>query len=80
MNTEEGFNLLITNQSNKDRIIRAAIAFILIGMYFWSPSNINNSIITIGLGVAAVLIFNAISGNCFIYRTFGINTCPIDSR
>jgi len=80
MNTEEGFNLLITNQSNMDRIIRAVIAFILDGLYFWSPSNINNSLITIGLGVAAVLIFNAISGTCFIYRTFGINTCPIDSR
>ncbi|RJV01622.1 MAG: DUF2892 domain-containing protein [Candidatus Poseidoniales archaeon] len=76
--TGEGFKLIITNQSNKDRIIRLSIALALIGIYFLSPSEINNSLITIGLGIAGVLIFNVISGNCYIYRALGINTCPVD--
>ena len=76
--TGEGFKLIITNQNNKDRIIRLSIALALIGIYFLSPSEINNSLITIGLGIAGVLIFNVISGNCYIYRALGINTCPVD--
>ena len=52
--TGEGFKLIITNQSNKDRIIRVSIALALIGIYCLSPSEINNSLITIGLGIAGV--------------------------
>ena len=74
---DAGFKLLPKNESDKDRIIRAVIAVILIAFYFAVPSSINASIANIGLVVAGVLLFNAISGTCMIYRAFGINTCPI---
>ena len=74
---DSGFKLLPKNESDKDRIIRAVIAVILIAFYFAVPSSINASIANIGLVVAGVLLFNAISGTCIIYRAFGINTCPI---
>tara|TARA_B100001109_G_scaffold178514_1_gene146261 strand:+ start:289 stop:537 length:249 start_codon:yes stop_codon:yes gene_type:complete len=77
MSEESGFKIFVTNQSNKERIIRAVIALLLILAYFVVPSSVNNSIALIGLGVAGVLVFNAISGNCYIYRMLGINTCPI---
>ena len=77
MSEESGFKIFVTNQSNKDRIIRAVIAALLILAYFVVPSSVNNSIVLIGLGVAGVLVFNAISGNCYIYRMLGINTCPL---
>ena len=77
MGEESDFKILVINQSNKDRIIRAVIAILLILAYFVVPSSVNNSIALIGLGVAGVLIFNAISGNCYIYRMLGINTCPL---
>ena len=77
MSDESGFKILVTNQSNKERIIRAAIAVVLILAYLAIPSSVNNTIALIGLGVAGVLIFNAISGNCYIYRMLGINTCPL---
>ena len=77
MSEESGFKIFVTNQSNKERIIRAVIAVLLILAYFVVPSSVNNSIALIGLGVAGVLVFNAISGNCYIYRMLGINTCPI---
>ena len=77
MGQESGFKILVINQSNKDRIIRAVIAVILILSYFVVPSSVNNSIALIGLGVAGVLVFNAISGNCYIYRMLGINTCSL---
>ena len=77
MSEESGFKIFVTNQSNKDRIIRAVIAIVLILAYLAIPSSVNNTIALIGLGVAGVLLFNAISGNCYIYRMVGINTCPL---
>ena len=77
MSEESGFKILVTNQSNIERIIRAAIAVVLILAYLAIPSSVNNSIALVGLGVAGVLLFNAASGNCYIYRVLGINTCPL---
>ena len=77
MSEESGFKILVTNQSNNDRIIRAVIAVVLILAYLAIPSSVNNSIALIGLVVAGVLLFNAASGNCYIYRMLGINTCPL---
>ena len=77
MSEESGFKILVTNQSNTERIIRAVIAVVLILAYLAIPSSVNNSIALVGLGVAGVLLFNAASGNCYIYRTLGINTCPL---
>ena len=77
MSEESGFKILVKNQSNTERIIRAVIAVILILAYLAIPSSVNSSIALFGLGVAGVLLFNAVSGNCYIYRAFGINTCPL---
>ncbi|RJU84089.1 MAG: DUF2892 domain-containing protein [Candidatus Poseidoniales archaeon] len=77
MSEESGFKILVTNQSNTERIIRAVIAVVLILAYLAIPSSVNNSIALVGLGVAGVLLFNAVSGNCYIYRVLGINTCPL---
>ena len=77
MSEKSGFKLFVKNESDKDRIIRGVIAVILIAFYFLAPDNINNMIATIGLAVGAVLLFNSLSGNCYIYRMLGINTCPM---
>ena len=57
MSDESGFKVLVKNQSNKERIIRASIAVVLILAYLVVPSSVNNSIALIGLGVAGVLLF-----------------------
>ena len=77
MSQESGFKILVTNQSNNERIFRALIAVVLILAYLAIPSSVNNLITLIGLGVAGVLLFNAASGNCYINRALGINTCPL---
>ena len=77
MSQESGFKILVTNQSNNERIFRALIAVVLILAYLAIPSSVNNLIALIGLGVAGVLLFNAASGNCYIYRALGINTFPL---
>ena len=79
MEEDSGFKMLVKNESAKDRIIRAVIAVVLIAFYFAVPSSINATIANIGLVVAGVLLFNAVSGTCMIYRAFGINTCPVKS-
>ena len=68
LSDESGFKILVTNQSNKDRIIRVAVAVVLVLGYFITPSSVNNTVVLIGLSVAGVLLFNAISGNCYIYQ------------
>lgn len=77
MEEDSGFKMFVKNESDKDRIVRVVIAVILIGFYFVVPSSVNASIANIGLVVAGVLLFNAVSGTCMIYRALGINTCPI---
>ena len=79
MEEDSGFKMLVKNESDKDRIIRAIIAVVLIAFYFAVPSSIDATIANIGLVVAGVLLFNAVSGTCMIYRAFGINTCPVKS-
>ena len=80
MDRDSGFKLVVKNESDKDRIVRAVIAIFLVAFYLAVPSSINASIANIGLVVAGVLLFNAISGTCMIYRAFGINTCPIPDK
>ena len=77
MSEEPGFKILVTNQSKKERTIRAVVAVVLILAYFLISSSVNNTVALFGLAVAGVLVFNAISGNCYIYRALGINTCPL---
>ena len=78
MADETGFKLLVTNQSNTDRMIRAVLAIILLVVSYTSGFESMNGIIA--LSVAGVLIFNVVSGNCYIYRVLGINTCPVDLK
>ena len=74
----DGFKLIITNQSNTDRKIRAVVAVILLVVSY--TSGFDSTIGMMALAVAGVLIFNAVSGNCYIYRVLGINTCPVDLK
>ena len=74
----DGFKLMITNQSNTDRMIRAVVAVILLVVSY--TSGFDSTIGMMALAVAGVLVFNAISGNCYIYRVLGINTCPVDLK
>ena len=68
-----GFKLLITNQSSNERIIRAVIGVIVIGATYF----VGSPWFMIGSIIGATLLFNAISGNCYIYRMFGFSTCSI---
>ncbi|MDE0868852.1 MAG: DUF2892 domain-containing protein [Candidatus Poseidoniaceae archaeon] len=67
--------LLVTNQSGKERKVRAfvGIVMIILAVSIDSPS-----IVVFGLLAAAgALLFNAISGNCYFYRILGYSTCPV---
>ena len=67
--------LLVTNQSGNERKIRAVVGIALIIL---AVSLNLSSIITVGfLAAAGALLFNAISGNCYLYRALGYSTCPI---
>ena len=68
------FKFLIKNQSNKDRAIRVIISFILIPI----PLFFGETAWTMFAGFLGVgLLFNALSGNCYAYRLFGVSSCKI---
>ena len=78
MAEDDGFKLIITNQSNTDRMIRAVVAVILLVVSY--TSGFDSTIGMMALAVTGVLVFNVVSGNCYIYRMLGINTCPVDLK
>ena len=62
--------LFKTNQNKAERILRFIVSLFLI------PAPIIQSTYTfIICGVGAILLFNAISGSCMIYKVFGVDTC-----
>lgn len=74
MEEGEGFKILVTNQSEKDRIIRAVIAVMLIiGGFLVNVTMLSTAF----YATAGALIFNAVSGNCYIYRMLGYSSCPL---
>ena len=66
--------LFTTNQNNSERVLRFILSLILIPapiVYETDPYSIVLAI------VGGILLFNAISGMCVIYRFFGANTCKL---
>jgi hypothetical protein len=66
--------LFSTNQNNYERVLRFILSVILIPapiVYQYNPFSIVQAV------VGVILLFNAISGMCVIYRFFGANTCKL---
>jgi len=64
-----------TNQNKAERIVRFIISlFLLPAPFLLESSNYSLILATIG----AILLFNALSGACMIYKLFGIDTCGLD--
>lgn len=68
-------NFFLTNQNNAERIVRFITSlFLLPAPIIYETSNFSLAQFLIG----GILIFNAFSGMCVIYRFFGVNTCRIN--
>ncbi len=63
-----------TNQNTAERVVRFVVAIFLLP----APLVFQNNPFSIAQGiVGGILIFNAFSGMCVIYRLFGANTCKV---
>jgi len=63
-----------TNQNTAERVVRFIVAIFLLP----APLVFQNNLFAISQAiVGGVLIFNALSGICVIYRLFGANTCKV---
>tara|TARA_B100000524_G_scaffold302344_1_gene177125 strand:+ start:177 stop:389 length:213 start_codon:yes stop_codon:yes gene_type:complete len=62
------------NQNKKERVLRFIIGLAISIPFF--THGYTFSYILIGIG--GILIFNAISGVCMIYKLFGYSSCPVD--
>ena len=65
--------IIITNQNNAERITRFIISLFLLPsplIFGYETFPIVQSI------VGGILLFNALSGMCTIYRLFGVNSFP----
>ena len=65
--------LFAVNQSKKERIIRFMIGAIMCIPVITHGYSFSYLLLAIG----GALIFNALSGICFIYKMLGYSTCPI---
>ena len=63
-----------TNQNKAERIVRFIVSIFLLPAPFVFQ---NNPFAISQAFVGGVLIFNALSGMCVIYRLFGTNTCKV---
>ena len=64
-----------TNQNKSERIVRFIISlFLLPAPIILESSNYSLVLATIG----TILLFNALSGACMIYKLFGVDTCQLD--
>ena len=62
------------NQNNSERIVRFIVSIFLLP----SPLIFQNNLFSIIQAlVGGILLFNAISGMCVIYRFFGADTCKV---
>ena len=67
--------LFKTNQNKTERILRFIVSLFLIPTPIILGSSTYAFIIS---GAGAILLFNAISGACMIYKIFGVDTCKLD--
>ena len=61
-----------TNQNKAERILRLIVSLFLIPAPIILGFSTYSFIICC---VGAILLFNAISGACMIYKVFGVDTC-----
>ena len=65
-------DLLKTNQNKSERILRLITSLFLLP----APMLLGQSLYTLVLcSIGGILLFNALSGACMIYKIFGVNTC-----
>ncbi len=63
------------NEGTNDRIIRAVLGVILIGLGLWPLNGLQAAVGGIIVAVIGlILIFTAITGYCALYSLFGIST------
>tara|TARA_B100000214_G_C23728894_1_gene517849 strand:+ start:300 stop:506 length:207 start_codon:yes stop_codon:yes gene_type:complete len=64
--------LFKTNQNKAERVLRLIVSLFLIP----APIFLEPSLYTLVIcGIGGILLFNAISGTCMIYKIFGVDTC-----
>ena len=66
--------IFVKNQNGAERVVRLIVSVFLIPaplIFMVNPFSVAQSI------VGGILLFNAFSGMCVIYRIFGANTCEI---
>ena len=65
-------DLLKTNQNKAERFLRLIVSLFLLP----APMLLGSSLYTLILcSIGGILLFNALSGACMIYKIFGVDTC-----
>ena len=65
-----------TNQNTPERVLRLVLAVVLLP----APFVVGQSTYSMfAAGVGGIMLFNAVSGACMIYKAFGVNTCRLPS-
>ena len=65
---------IVTNQNKAERLVRLIVSIFLLPAPFIYQ---NNPFAIIQSIIGGILLFNAFSGMCVIYRLFGADTCKV---
>ena len=68
--------LFKTNQNKSERKLRLIISLFLIPNPLFNGLNPYSTVLLV---IGVILFFNAVTGTCYTYRLFGINTCDLDN-
>ena len=64
--------LFKTNQNKPERVLRFIVALFLLPAPIVLGSTLYAFILC---GIGSILLFNAVSGACMIYKVLGVDTC-----
>jgi hypothetical protein len=69
---------MVKNVGTTDKIIRIAVALVLVVLYF--TSILSGTAGIIALVVAAVLVVTSLVSFCGLYTLIGANTCSLEQK
>lgn len=69
---------MVKNVGTTDKIIRFAIAAVMLVLYFTNV--VTGTLGIVALVVAGIMVFTSLFSFCGLYTLIGVNTCPLEQE
>jgi len=69
---------MVKNVGTTDKIIRIAIAVVMLVLYFTNV--VTGTLGIVALVAAGIMVFTSLFSFCGLYTLIGVNTCPLEQK